>query len=234
MANYEKGSFITVPNKKVLRGLHPTAQAIYMWLCNYANEDGNCFPSRKTLSKDAKCSVKTVDNMMKLLVEKGLVTVEHRSDERGDQGTNLYTLPLGVAYDVREGREPGALGGSVRRTHRTQSNRELNPINSSSAKRAGKSPVSFSSEGAQILKAFESVDPKNARMYSNRTQRSAADQLIAYYGLEAVLAIIPALPKINLEPYLSKTYTPYDLLKNWQRIKDHFSSKQISKKPFIV
>lgn len=90
---YNKGTFITVPSRDVLRGLHPTAQAIYMWLCSYANETDNCYPSRATLAKDARCSDRTVDEMLELLLEKGLIKKKGRKEgER--QLSNLYTVMI--------------------------------------------------------------------------------------------------------------------------------------------
>lgn len=113
---YERGSFITVPSREVLSGLHPTAQTLYMWLCAYANETGTCYPSRKTLAKNVGCSETMIDNMVDLLVENGLLKIKGRKD--GDkQLSNLYTVliqpPLphsgtppttqyeGVYHDVR-------------------------------------------------------------------------------------------------------------------------------------
>lgn len=88
---YERGSFITVPSKETLRGLHPTAQALYMWLCAYANETGNCFPSRKTLAYDLNCSESMIDNMLGLLIEEGLLKKKGRK-AGNEQLSNLYTV----------------------------------------------------------------------------------------------------------------------------------------------
>lgn len=46
---YEKGTFITVPNIQRLQELPPAAQALFMWLCAYADKDGRCYPSRAAL-----------------------------------------------------------------------------------------------------------------------------------------------------------------------------------------
>ena len=88
---YEKGSFITVPSREVLRGLNPIAQSLYMWLCSYANESGNCFPSRATLAKDVGCSDNSIDRMLDILLEKGLIQKETRL-KNGEKQTNLYTV----------------------------------------------------------------------------------------------------------------------------------------------
>jgi len=66
---YQKGSFITVPNSEALKGIHATAQCLFMWLCYHANQDGKCFPSRKRLAELCGASVDTFDKMTMLLVE---------------------------------------------------------------------------------------------------------------------------------------------------------------------
>lgn len=92
---YERGSFITVPSREILRGLHPTAQSLYMWLCAYANETSNCFPSRATLARDAGCSESMVDNMLLLL--EGRELIKRRGRKEGDrQLSNLYTVLVGT------------------------------------------------------------------------------------------------------------------------------------------
>lgn len=88
---YERGSFITVPSKEVLRELHPTAQCLYMWLCSYANETGNCYPSRSTLASDVGVSVRTIDTAMEVLVAAGLVRKQTRF-KGNEQTTNLYEV----------------------------------------------------------------------------------------------------------------------------------------------
>lgn len=88
---YERGSFITVASRDTLRGLHPTAQTLYMWLSSYANETGNCFPSRKTLANDCGCSEDTVDKMIVVLIEARLLEKKNRV-ENGEKLSNLYTV----------------------------------------------------------------------------------------------------------------------------------------------
>lgn len=88
---YAQGSFITVPSKETLRGLDPMAQTLYMWLCSYANETGTCFPSRNTLANDVGCSDKSIDRMLTLLLEKGLV-VKQRQIKEDAYTSNLYTV----------------------------------------------------------------------------------------------------------------------------------------------
>jgi hypothetical protein len=90
---YERGSFIVVPSREKLRGMPVPAQALYMWLCAYANEDGECYPSRARLASDLDCTLPTVDRFTQLLVDRGLLSVEKRT-KNGENMTNLYSVVI--------------------------------------------------------------------------------------------------------------------------------------------
>lgn len=97
---YKKGSFITVPNSEELKGIHPTAQCIFMWLCHHANQDGKCFPSRKRLAELCGVSVDMIDKMVKLLVEKNLLTKQKRKKDAKVNNTNIYEIIIGGVADT--------------------------------------------------------------------------------------------------------------------------------------
>ena len=94
---YQKGSFITVPNSA---GLHATAQCLFMWLCQHANQDGTCYPSRQRLAALCNVSVDMVDKMMKLLVSNGLVAKTVRKEPNKDNKTNIYEVLVGGVADT--------------------------------------------------------------------------------------------------------------------------------------
>jgi len=73
---------------------------------------------------------------------------------------------------------------------------------------------------AEIIKAFETVDPKNKQYYGNTSQRKAAAFLIGEYTLEQVLKRIEFLPKSNKMPYFPNITTACQLRDNWVRLGD--------------
>lgn len=92
---------------------------VLLVLCNYANEDKQCYPSRENIAKKTSLSVRAVQNHLNWLLENGYVTkTERRFD--GKQSTNLYTLVLKQgepyapctllqgAYDDKKQGEPSA------------------------------------------------------------------------------------------------------------------------------
>jgi DNA-binding transcriptional ArsR family regulator len=91
---YEKGSFITVPNSKTLKGADPQAQCLFMWICHHANQSGECFPSRKLLSDETGMSVPSVQRATARLEELGIIRKTTRK-EGGRNMTNIYEILIG-------------------------------------------------------------------------------------------------------------------------------------------
>ncbi len=102
----------------------------------------------------------------------------------------------------------------------SNSNLDLHSIGDKSHK------TSFSKEGAEILKSFEKVDPKNKTYYANKTQRKSADFLVSEYGLDKVISVIEALPKVNSQKlYIAQITTPYELQQNWVKLQNIIKQK---------
>lgn len=69
--------------------------ALYVALVWRADKTGCCYPSHKTLAKDAGMSVSTAQRTIRSLVDKGVVTKVHRHNpETGGQTSNTYHIPL--------------------------------------------------------------------------------------------------------------------------------------------
>lgn len=96
---------------------------------------------------------------------------------------------------------------------------------------AGKKPAkdkqtTFTPLGADILRAFEVVDPKNKTYYNNKSQREACEFLIVEYGFEQVVSVIASLPKTNKTSYFPKITSPYDLKEKWVKLVDSFHQRK--------
>lgn len=97
--------------------------------------------------------------------------------------------------------------------------------------------IKFNVLGADVIKAFEAVDPKNKTYYGNKTQRTACDYLLNQYGLEEVLKRIQVLPRTNKIPFFPKINSPNDLKEKWVKLQDAVDAKREefkSKKPIII
>lgn len=97
---YEKGSFIVVPNKNSLKGSGMAAQAVFLWICSYANKNGICIPARSTLARDIGITDDTVDAAIKKLCSRGLLSKIPRF-MGSRQLTNAYQV-LVKESDVEE------------------------------------------------------------------------------------------------------------------------------------
>lgn len=68
------------------------ARAVFVELCDMANDSGNCFPSRKTLAERINMSTDSVDRFLDELTAIGLVTRTRRTSPDGDYTSSLYQL----------------------------------------------------------------------------------------------------------------------------------------------
>lgn len=95
MTKYEKGSFVVIPNKNHLKGKPSAMQSIYFWICEHADENGVCFPTRKMLAQEAGVEIKTLDKYLKQLVEEGFIIQSQRKKENSRENTsNQYQLMI--------------------------------------------------------------------------------------------------------------------------------------------
>lgn len=67
---------------------------VLLALADYADEEGVCFPSQKTLARKCGLSRSTVNSHLQNLMRLGLITIQHRSSQRGYRCASLYRLLL--------------------------------------------------------------------------------------------------------------------------------------------
>lgn len=91
----------------------------------------------------------------------------------------------------------------------------------------GEKKTKYSLLGAEVIRAFEMVDPKNKTMYGNTTQRNACDFLIREYTLDRVLEAVKILPEVNQQNlYVSQITTPYELMQNWVKLGNAYKKRK--------
>lgn len=123
---YEKGQFVTVPNLKYLDGMRAVEVAVYLWICSYADENGKCFPGRKTIASKIKVSVHTVDKAITKLCEVGILAKEHRF-VGNEKTSNEYQIMI---PDEGGSPKPDTTLGSNEAPPQPQTKHiELNPFN---------------------------------------------------------------------------------------------------------
>lgn len=92
---YKKGTFVVVPNIDVLSGKNTEVQTLFMWLCNFADENGQCFPSRKLLAEKCGLGIRTIDKYIDMLIELRLVEKKKRFNKKKKEfSSNLYQVVI--------------------------------------------------------------------------------------------------------------------------------------------
>lgn len=65
---------------------------VFICLKRYANKENQCFPSLNTLTRITGLSKRKIQDCIKSMIEKGVVTKEAQNRESGAKSSNLYTL----------------------------------------------------------------------------------------------------------------------------------------------
>ena len=68
------------------------ARSVYMYLKDWADKDGKCWPAIKTIAKELNLSSSTVKRALDELCQSGLLTKESRWRENDGRTSNLYLL----------------------------------------------------------------------------------------------------------------------------------------------
>lgn len=252
----DKRYFTIVPNY-VLNHSTAVAQALYLHLKRLAGEDGVAYPASRYLRKRLGISYNTLKKEIKYLTLKGWIeftgfevikTDGGRQKVRSYRIVDLWELnnkfyqrgvKIGTPSSQR-GVKIGTQGVSTRGvkigtkeepSEEDPSFKKNNTATASEAAAGSNSPSSkFSFLGAEVIKAFEVVDPKNKTYYGNKTQRAACDFLIKEFGLDEVLRRIEVLPRTNKLPYFPKINSPHELKEKWQKLNDMIETKMAEKK----
>lgn len=73
-------------------GLPHRAVIVYIYLCDRANKDGQCWPSMRRIADDLDISMRTVNRAIKDLREARYVKTEHRIKKDGSWGSLIYQI----------------------------------------------------------------------------------------------------------------------------------------------
>lgn len=88
----DTGPFTIVPEWLLASEVSDRAVRLYAVLGRHADTEGKSFPSRRTLAKQLRCSVSSLDRAVEELGELGAVDISERFTRNGDQTSNLYRL----------------------------------------------------------------------------------------------------------------------------------------------
>lgn len=78
----------------------PTGKVLLMCLANYANEHGECWPSQKTISKEAELGERATRDWLKKLEQAGFIERHRRNRNDGSRTSDLIILNLSKKIDT--------------------------------------------------------------------------------------------------------------------------------------
>lgn len=208
---YKKGSFTVIPNKEQLKGKPSQMQSIYFWICEHADTNGNCFPTRKTISQEAGVDIKTVDKYLLQLEEGGFLSKENRMKVgKKEKTSNLYQILIIEDVIPKKDVPPKTVQRTTENgaTPSTENGAETIPIINSIQLTVAKQS---SAEINEIIDLFKELNPEYEKWYKNTTQRKAVSELLEKYGHEKVFNMVTQLPEIVAKKYAPRITTPHEL-----------------------
>ncbi len=72
------------------------AVAVFLYLLDHANKQGECWPSIPTIAEDLKISESTVRRAVKELKKAGLLKTEQRFRQNGGKSSLCYKIKSGI------------------------------------------------------------------------------------------------------------------------------------------
>ena len=80
----------------------PTGKVLLMCLANYANEHGECWPSQKTISREAELGERATRDWLKKLEDNGFIERRRRNRNDGSRTSDFIILNLTKRTDSTE------------------------------------------------------------------------------------------------------------------------------------
>lgn len=220
-------------NPKVKRGIEISMTKCPQWCIDYVYENGKRVVDtnedkiiRKKIPQQTRDDVFSRDGRVCQIcgIDKDniMYEIDHIIPVREGGGNEIENLRI-LCQQCNGRRNKVDYRLSIGSLSHSNSNSNLN-TNTDSLPTKAKSK--FSQIGAEVIKLFEEVDPKNRTYYNNKTERASADFLIDEYGFDKVQKVISILPKTNQTPYMPKITKPSELKDKWVKLRDAFQSKK--------
>ena len=124
----------------------------------------------------------------------------------------------------------------LRKSVNTKDNKETITKDTSKETLQG-NKLSMTNHIPDVIKLFESVDPKNKTYYGNKTQRSACEFLLSEYGLAEIEKRTTVLPETNTMEYFPSITTPCQLRDKWVQLDNaikRVKEKQVTKNNNVI
>jgi helix-turn-helix protein len=227
---FEPGYYAIIPLSILEnKNLSANSKLLYAEIVAISKKSGECYATNRYLGERLGLSENSIYSLTKVLVENNLISVKITKNKKGTFRTITFNesrpkqMRVG-GIDIDDTEDPKkSTGGSkevLQKRYYTKDN-----INTDSQKESDK-PV-FTTQGADLIKAFEVINPACKKYYGHKTQRAACDELIKEFGFERVKTVIQkTLPKTNAIEYFPTITTPSQLLDKWASLEAQVKKHQ--------
>lgn len=253
--------------KKHAKHLGVYCTVVYLSLCKYAdNETQSCFPSMKLISEENGINIRTVVRCTKKLEEFGIVSINRAKKQDGTQENNVYTLLSTKCWNKKPS-DSQSIGANECQISTKPSDSDdqsrVTPVPYNYTHNnytMGITKQSFvqsppilpdvqeitpvikdnkSENINEIIKLFEVINSNCKKMYGNKTQRNACEELIESYTFERVSFVIEnTLPKTNRIKFFPAITSPLQLVNKWSlleiAVKKYRDEKNIKNNKYKV
>lgn len=202
---------------------HSTAndQALYWQMKRYTGENGNCFATEKTLMGKLGIGKKAYDKSLKYLISRGWIefvglTKGKTRPVKTYKINNIWRENVEHYDKISVESNISFRGDKFQKQYKisAESNVEEEPSKEDIVS-TNVDTSNSKSVASQILHVFEKVNPAIKRMYGNKTQREAAENLVRQFGLETTLKAAQAAISVLGVKYAPRITTPYLLETKW-------------------
>jgi hypothetical protein len=183
-------------------------KVVYYALCTFAGFK-EIRPSFETIAECGAASLRVTKKSVKRLIEIGYVSIE----VGGGRGlSNVYQL-----LKATKGCKICTVSKPCIERPETVQETTVNRAESAPHKDIEKdiyrkiAKTSVFANLNSIIKLFEGVNPTFERIYKNKTERRALEELIAKFGEEKITNLLKELPSIIVKKYAPRITTPLEL-----------------------
>ena len=227
-------------------GIHEAIfwQQIYYWSDKTKNKDGWVYKSKKEIEEETTITKRQQDRVRESLVKLGVLelkikkannapTLHYRVNIKKVEELLLRLSQNVIITECDVGKSQKVILESNKRGHSiTETTTETTTDITCEAHASQKcsdpkrTNTTYNPLGAELIKAFESLNPAAKRFYANITQREACDDLLEAYGLEKTKRVINLLEKTNRMRYMPTITTPLQLREKWAQLESHVKRRQ--------
>ena len=189
--------------------LSPNAKLLYGEITALCNKEGYCWASNPYFAKLYKKNVTTVSAWVSQLEREGFI---YREVDGKDRKIYLRENPKGASEKAEASASEKAEHNSTRENTTTKA-----------------TPSVAATDITKFFDGWAVVNPSFTRFYANKTERSAAKELIGRYGLPKLTEVVKALVWVNKLPYAPTITSPYQLERKLATLKAFFDKERAKK-----